>query len=163
MDPAAELARLDAAPGYRLTIIIDPDGETKDALLQSWTERQACPFAWLGVQQSDNDPAIFFSRLQACLRSTGHFPAAPACHGDNPAWEEYLTEALNDAIDLAGDFFLIIDGYELITTPEIHQALGWVLDYIPDPMHLIITSRQQLPLPIPRLRLRRQLLEIELG
>ncbi len=37
-----------------------------------------------------------------------------------------------------------------------------MLDYIPDQMHLLITSRQPLPLPVPRLRLRHQLLEIDL-
>jgi ATP/maltotriose-dependent transcriptional regulator MalT len=30
-------------------------------------------------------------------------------------------------------------------------------------MHLIITSRQPFPLPVPRLRMRRQVLEIVLG
>jgi len=163
MDPAAELVRLNAASDYRLTIIVDPDGETKDAILESWVHHQSLPLAWMHLDESDNDPMRFFPCLQACLHDTGLFPTALPPHDETPAWEDYLTEALNAAIDVPGDFFLILDDYHLISSPEIHQALGWMMDYIPDQMHLLITSRQPLPLPVPRLRLRRLVLEIDLS
>lgn len=115
------------------------------------------------LDHGDNDPMRFFPCLQACLHDTGLFPSAPPLHDETPVWEDYLTETLNAAIDIPGDFFLILDDYHLISSPEIHQVLGWMLDYIPDRMHLIITSRQELPLPVPRLRLRRQVLEIDLS
>ena len=163
MYPAAELVRLEAASDYRLTTILDPDGETKDALLEAWAHHQPRPLAWMHMDHGDNDPMRFFPCLQACLHDTGLFPSAPPLHDETPVWEDYLTETLNAAIDIPGDFFLILDDYHLISSPEIHQALGWMLDYIPDRMHLIITSRQELPLPVPRLRLRRQVLEIDLS
>jgi LuxR family maltose regulon positive regulatory protein len=163
MDLAAELVRLEAASDYRLTTILDPGGEKKDAILEAWAHHQPRPLAWMHLDPCDNDPMRFFPCLQACLHDTGLFPTAPSLHDETSAWEDYLTEALNAAIDIPGDFFLILDDYHLISSPEIHEALGGVLDYIPDRMHLIITSRQPLPLPLPRLRLRRQLLEIDLS
>jgi LuxR family maltose regulon positive regulatory protein len=160
--PAAELVRLDAASDYRLTIILDTDGETKDAILDAWAHHQPLPLAWMHLDHSDNDPMRFFPCLQACLHDTGLFPTVPSLHDEKPVWEDHLTQALNAAIDAPGDFFLILDDYHLITSPEIHQALGWMLDYIPDQMHLLITSCQPLPLPVPRLRLRHLVLEIDL-
>lgn len=162
MNPAAELVRLEAASDYPLTIILDPTGEAKDAILEAWAHHQPRPLAWMHLDESDNDPTRFFPRLQACLHDTGLFPTALPLHAENPVWEDYLTEAVNAAIDIPGDFFLILDDYHLISSPEIHQALGWMLDYIPDQMHLLITSRQRLPLPVPRLRLRHLVLEIDL-
>jgi LuxR family maltose regulon positive regulatory protein len=162
MDPAAERARLDAASGYRLTIILDPAGEKKDAMLESWAQHQTSPLAWMRLDQADNDPWHFFPRLHACLHNTGLFSTTLSPQGKNPIWEDYLGAALNDAIGVPRDFFLILDDYDLISSPVIHQALGWMLDYIPHRMHLLVTSRQPLPLPVPRLRLRCQLLEIDL-
>ena len=160
---AAELAKLDAASGYRLILILDPSGVRKDAMLQKWIYHQTYPFAWIRLDHSDNELVSFIPHLRACMGSTGLFPTALPLQDECPTWEDCLTATLNAAIDVPQDFFLILDDFHNITSPDIHRALGWMLDYIPEQMHLLITSRQPFPLPVPRLRMRRQVLEIVLG
>ena len=40
----------------------------------------------------------------------------------------------------------------MITTPAIHEALAWLLDYLPPALHLVILTRADPPLPLARLR-----------
>ncbi|MDH3676610.1 MAG: tetratricopeptide repeat protein, partial [Anaerolineae bacterium] len=54
----------------------------------------------------------------------------------------------------------VLDDYHVITLPAIHEALTFLLDHLPPQMHLVITSRADLPLSLSRLRVRRQLTEI---
>ncbi len=61
------------------------------------------------------------------------------------------------------DFALVLDGYETIDSLTVHEALVLMLDYLPPPMHVVIVSTGVPPLVnIPRLRARRQLLQIAL-
>jgi LuxR family maltose regulon positive regulatory protein len=48
----------------------------------------------------------------------------------------------------------------LIHNPLIHDALGFLLDYQPPHMHLLIATRADPPLPLPRLRARGQMTEV---
>ena len=55
------------------------------------------------------------------------------------------------------------DDYHLIKAQPIHQALTFLLDHLPPPsvgLHLVIASRTDPPLPLPRLRARDQLTEL---
>src|SRR6185369_2494199 len=67
---------------------------------------------------------------------------------------------LNEISSLRDDFFLVLDDYHLIKAHSIHQALTFLLDHLPEQMHLILTTRADPPLPIARLRARNQLIEI---
>ncbi|MDY7042269.1 MAG: LuxR family transcriptional regulator, partial [Chloroflexota bacterium] len=55
---------------------------------------------------------------------------------------------------------LVLDDYHLITAPPIHEALIFLLDHLPPTLHLVIATRADPPLPLPRLRARGQLTEL---
>jgi LuxR family maltose regulon positive regulatory protein len=57
-------------------------------------------------------------------------------------------------------FALVLDDYHRITAPSIREALVFLLDHMPSQMRLMITSREDPPLPLSRLRGRGQLAEI---
>ncbi len=48
----------------------------------------------------------------------------------------------------------------VITDPGIHQAMSFLVEHLPASLHLLITSRDTPPLPLARLRVRRQLGEV---
>jgi len=58
------------------------------------------------------------------------------------------------------DAVLVLEDYQLIDTPAIHQALAFLLDHLPPRLHLIMTTRADPPLPLPRLRAGGQLAEL---
>ncbi|NIW44504.1 MAG: helix-turn-helix transcriptional regulator, partial [Gammaproteobacteria bacterium] len=55
---------------------------------------------------------------------------------------------------------LVLDDYHLIDNQGIHEAISLLVDHLPKPMHLIIATRADPPLPLARLRARRELLEL---
>jgi ATP/maltotriose-dependent transcriptional regulator MalT len=55
---------------------------------------------------------------------------------------------------------LVLDDYHVITTPPIHEALTFLLDHLPPTLRLIISTREDPPLPLARWRARGQLSEI---
>src|SRR6266849_1844738 len=57
-------------------------------------------------------------------------------------------------------FALVLDDYNVIEAPPIHRALTFLLEHLPPQMHLIIATRADPPLPLPRLRVRGQLTEL---
>jgi len=77
-----------------------------------------------------------------------------------PPIETILTELLNAIALMPHEFILVLDDYHLITNPAIHRALTFLLDHLPPQMHLVIASRAEPPLPLPLLRVRRELVEI---
>ena len=55
---------------------------------------------------------------------------------------------------------LVLDDYHVITAPEVHEAIAFLLDHLPDQLHLMIATRADPPLPLARLRSRGQLVEV---
>jgi LuxR family maltose regulon positive regulatory protein len=47
-----------------------------------------------------------------------------------------------------------------VRTPAVHAAVAFLLEHLPPGLHLVIASREDPPLPLPRLRARRQLTEV---
>lgn len=48
---------------------------------------------------------------------------------------------MNDIADVATPLFLVLEDYHLITTPAIHEAVSFLLDYQPSQFHLVIVAR----------------------
>ena len=55
---------------------------------------------------------------------------------------------------------LVIEDYHVIASPEVHEAVTFLLDHAPARLELVLTTRVEPPLPIARLRARGELLEI---
>ena len=75
-------------------------------------------------------------------------PAAP---------EVVLTSLLNDLATLPTAALLVLDDYHLVREPAIHAAIEFLLNHLPPTLHLVIATREDPPLPLPRLRASRQL------
>lgn len=55
---------------------------------------------------------------------------------------------------------LVLDDYHVIESGAVDDALTFLVEHLPPHMHLVITTREDPALPIPRLRVRRQLTEL---
>ena len=94
---------------------------------------------------------------------------APACGRRALAWldapqppppEVVVTELVNDLAALPAPGVLVLDDYHVVRDPAVHAAVVFLLDHLPPALHLVIASREDPPLPLPRLRARRQLVEV---
>jgi LuxR family maltose regulon positive regulatory protein len=162
-----------------LTLVVAPAGFGKTTLIGDWLRREgearpaagATRTAWLALDERDNDPVLFWSYVIAALQTIAPGVGAGALlilgrrSAPSPPLDQILTLLLNDLAALlddpaAPDLALILDDYHVITAPPIHDALAFLLDRIPPRLRLVITSRHDPPLPLARLRVRGQLLEL---
>jgi LuxR family maltose regulon positive regulatory protein len=161
----ALLDRLNAGLAGRLTLVSAPAGFGKTTLVAEWVSHLDRPVAWLSLDERDSDPArflaYFISALQHIEDEAG--TAALASIGNTPAPSDIahlLPQLVNDIQDIPEPFVLVLDDYHLVTGQPVHDALAFVIEHQPEPMHLVITTRADPPLPLARLRARGQLNEI---
>ncbi len=153
------IERLNRGIDRKLTLVSAPAGFGKTTLLAEWlaatpaTER---PAAWVSLDQSDNDPALFWAYFIAALqtiRSGVGQSALSLLHSPQPPpIESVLTILINEINAIEIDFALILDDYHVIDAQPVHSAIGFFLDHLPPRMHLVIASRADPPLPLARLR-----------
>jgi LuxR family maltose regulon positive regulatory protein len=150
--------------GHRLTLIAAPAGFGKTTLLSEWVAGLDRPVAWLSLDKSDSDPARFFTYLIAALRQldkdVGQAAQSLLGSPQMPSPESLAATLVNDIAASPTHFVLVLDDYQLIHTRLIHDALAFLLDRQPPQMHLLIATRTDPPLPLPRLRVRGQMTEI---
>ena len=72
-----------------------------------------------------------------------------------------VTSLINQLAWYGHPVLLVLDDYPEIEEPSIHEALSLLLDNQPPNFHLVITSRAEPPLPLPRMRVRQQVTEID--
>lgn len=120
--------------------------------------------AWLSLDEGDNDPARFLTYLIAALQTIvpnlGESSLTALQSPQPPALESVVTAVLNELTTIPDNFILVLDDYHLIQTPAVDKALAFLLEHQPPQMHLVIASREDPPLPLPRLRVRSQLTEL---
>jgi LuxR family maltose regulon positive regulatory protein len=118
----------------------------------------------LSLDDSDNDPRRFLDYLLAALRQiqadVGKSVEAMLQSPQPPPDEAILTALVNELAAVAQPFVLVLDDYHVIQTPPIHQQLNFLLEHQPPNMRLVIVTREDPPLPLPRLRARGQVTEI---
>jgi LuxR family maltose regulon positive regulatory protein len=159
------LARLDAGlDAGRCSLLSAPAGAGKTSLLAAWLAQLDRPVAWLTLDERDQDAHQVLRYLVAACQTI-----APACGRRALAWlegpqppppEAVVTSLLNDLAALPAPGLLVLDDYQVVRAPAVHAAVGFLLDHLPSALHLVIASREDPPLPLPRLRARHQLTEV---
>src|SRR5574341_2391762 len=143
-----------------LTLVSAPAGFGKTTLVTEWLNSAERPFAWLSLDESDNDPARFLTYFVAALQkidpAIGQAALAMLQAPPPPPPEAFLTSLINDIAAAPQPFILVLDDYHFIHTLPIHQQLTFLLEHQPPSMHLAIVSREDPPLPLSRLRGRGQ-------
>jgi LuxR family maltose regulon positive regulatory protein len=71
-----------------------------------------------------------------------------------------LTTFLNELNSRPEGGILILEDYQVITSPQVHETMAYLLDHLPATLHLVIMSRSDPPLPLARLRAGGDLLEL---
>jgi LuxR family maltose regulon positive regulatory protein len=156
--------RLYAGLHRKLTLVSASAGFGKTTLLGEWAGGCDCPVSWLSLDEGDNDPIRFTHYLIAALQqfdkeiglAVSSFLRTPQL----PPPDSLITALINDIAGTAGPFFLVLDDYHVIQAGWIHEAVEFLLEHMPPQMHLLLATRHDPPLSLPRLRVRDQLIEL---
>ncbi|SRR6266487_3511978 len=148
------LRRLDDAFERSLTLLSAPAGFGKTTLLSAWItslqdrESPSHAVAWFSLDEGDNDPVRFWRYVIAACQSIQTPIGASALsllRGPNPLrLERVVTALLNDIIAVSQECVLIIEDYHLISSPQIHRSLSFLLEHLSANMHIVIATRNAL-------------------
>lgn len=155
--------RLNEGLYRKLTLISAPAGFGKTTLVSEWLVADDRPVAWLSLDESDHDPARFLTYLVTALQTVmldiGE-GALAALQSPQAPTEAVLTLLLNEVASASGSVILVLDDYHLVDAKPVDDALRFLLEHQPPNLHLVITTREDPQLPLPRLRARDQLTEL---
>ncbi len=158
------IERLNEAMHCKLTLISAPAGFGKTTLVSEWVASCGQPVAWLSLDERDNDPARFISYLVKALQTIqmgiGEGLLAALQSPQPLQIETILTTLLNEISTIPENFLLVLDDYHSIDSQPVDQSLAFLIEHQPAQMHLVIATREDPSLPLPRLRARGQCTEL---
>ncbi|MFD3594760.1 protein kinase [Nocardia sp. NPDC058640] len=152
----------------RLALIHAPAGFGKSTVATQWRADLATrdiPVAWLGVDQDDDSEIWFLAHLIESIRRVRPDVGA----GLEQVLEErpadavaYVIAKLIDEIHASGEpVVIVVDDWHRVRDPGVHRAMAALLDNGCHHVRFVITSRDQAGLPISRLRVRDELVELD--
>lgn len=165
-------ARLSCGLSGRLLLVSAPAGFGKSSLAVEFCETLPAQWqsVWLGLSQRDSDPGRFLERLLAALQQffpqlgTQALGLLKMRQRHQPfAFEEWLDGLLDELsmhLMLGKPVLLVLDDYHLAQGPVLDRCLQFFLNHLPAGLIIMVTSRQRPDWHLARLRLSRQLLEL---
>ena len=154
------LARDDLRP---VVSVVAPAGYGKTTLLSQWAERDGPAFAWVSVDDRDNDPKM----LLTCV--------ARALDQVEPVGERVFDALASRTSSVAGvvvprlgaafaamtsPVVLVLDDVHLLHNSECRAALSVLADHVPAGSRLALAGRNAPPLQIARLRAEDRIAEV---
>jgi LuxR family maltose regulon positive regulatory protein len=156
---------LDGAARHRLTLLVAPAGWGKTSLLADWhTTGRRERVGWLALDPEDSDPVRFWTYLIAAVRTVcpdvGERALATVGIRGRALHDAALPALINDLAALDEHVYLVLDDYHVLTGPELHRSVAYLLAHQPPQLHVVIATRSDPPLPFGRLRAHGETLEI---
>ena len=157
------LVRGDPGP---VVSVVAPAGYGKTTLLSQWAERNGQAFAWVSVDDGDNDPKVLLTYV------------AEALHAVEPVGARVFDALASPASSVPGSVMprlgrafssmtspvaLVLDDVHLLHNSECRAALSVLADHVPGGSRLVLAGREQPPLRVARLRAEGRILEIGPG
>lgn len=151
-----------------LTVITAPAGFGKTTLVSSALREYAGEFkvAWLSLDEEDNHLIRFLYHVVATLQSVapelGRAPIFLIGRLQPPAPNDLITALLSEIADSGLRIVLVLDDFHVIPAPEIHAAITFLFEHMPEELRLVLISRKVPDLPLARWRMQQRLSEIGL-
>jgi LuxR family maltose regulon positive regulatory protein len=161
------IQKLNQGLEYGLVLVSAPAGYGKSTMLSAWLSQVEVDSSWLTLDDGDNDPPRFLAYLTTAL--AGVDPSIKDIFGNSKNIRSQqdvnilLTSFINHLANLKHPFYLVLDDFHLIQDEVVLQVVNFLLEHRPSPMHLVISTRADPPLPLAKLRVRSELLEIRLA
>jgi LuxR family transcriptional regulator, maltose regulon positive regulatory protein len=154
----------DPAP---VTLVCGPAGAGKTTLLSSWAASLGAAgdgLAWLSLDRHDRQDGGLWAGILAALLATGRFPASSRLHHLRgpprevaPAFVEVLAEQI---AGIGEPLWLVLDDLHVLEHEDVFASLQLLVGCQPSALRLVLSSRTDPPVGLPRLRLEGRLREL---
>ena len=146
--------------------MVAPAGYGKTTVLSQWAERNGQAFAWVSVDEADNDPKVLLTYVAKALDAV------------EPVGERVFDTLASPGSSVPGSVIprlgsafssmtspvaLVLDDVHALHNSECRAALSVLADYVPGGSRLVLAGRAEPPLRIAQLRAEGKLLEVGPG
>jgi len=155
--------RLAQAEPRPIVSVVAPPGYGKTTMLAQWAERNGQSFAWVSVDENDNDPKVLLTYVAEALNAV------------QPVGERVFDALASPASSVPGSVVprlgaafaamttpvtLVLDDVHVLRNQECRAALSVLADHVPDRSRLVLAGQAPPPLRTARLRAEGKILEI---
>jgi LuxR family transcriptional regulator, maltose regulon positive regulatory protein len=153
----------------RLTLVSGPAGFGKSTLVAAWLSKvmqEGKAVAWVSLDAADDDPERFWRYVVAALEGAcpGTIPDADELSKATGVSPDRVVAALvNDLATAATDVWLVLDDYHTVQSGVVHDGVEFLLANVSPRTHVVIITRADPDLPLPRWRVRRELVEVRVA
>jgi LuxR family transcriptional regulator, maltose regulon positive regulatory protein len=147
----------------RLVSVVAPAGYGKTTLLAQWTKRDRRPFAWVSLDDADNDPVVLLTYVAAALDAAQ--PIDPNVFrglnapGDS-LWSVGLPRLGAALSTRKRPSVLVLDDVQELSSSQALDALASLALLVPPGSQLVLSGRSEARIPLARIRASGQLLEV---
>ena len=155
-----KLAREDLRP---IVSVVAPAGYGKTTLLSQWAERNGQAFAWVSVDETDNDPKVLLTYVAHALDAVEPIggPVFDALASPGSSVPGSVVPRLGAAFaSVTVPVVLVLDDVHLLRNRECRSALSVLAEHVPKKSRLVLAGRNEPPLRIARLRAEGRITEI---
>lgn len=143
-----------------VTLVCAPAGSGKTALTAASVERAA----WITLEPTDDEPTRLWEAVLTALDRAGVVPpdsalaalAAPV----KESRDSFMPLLVNALAALPEQIVLVLDDVHVLRSRECLSQLSFLLLHTPDTVRVVLTARNDPPLPLHVLRVRGRLAEI---
>ena len=149
-----------------IVLVVAPAGYGKTTLLSQWAERNGHAFAWVSVDEADNDPKVLLTYIAEALDAVQPvggqvFDALASPASSVPG---SVVPRLGAALAaMTTPVVLVLDDVHALHNSECRAALSVLADHVPAGSRLAFAGRNEPPLRVARLRAEGRVLEIGPG
>ena len=166
VDRSSLIERLAHGDPRPVISVVAPAGYGKTTLLSQWAERQCGAFAWVSVDEGDNDPKVLLTYVAEALDAvepiSGRvFDALASSESSVPG--SVIPRLASAFRSMSSPVALVLDDVHLLHNFECRAAVSVLADHVPGGSRLVLAGRAPPPLRVARLRAEGRILEIGPG
>jgi LuxR family maltose regulon positive regulatory protein len=153
---------LRATSSISVVAVVAPAGYGKTTLLAQWAERDPRQFAWISLDDRDNDPVVLLRHITATLERSA--PVEPrliqALRSPGSSIWSTAVPRLAAAMAARHPMVLVLDDFNALHSRASLETVAALIDDEAEESLLVVTGRVPPRLPLASLRAKGRLLEL---
>lgn len=139
-----------------LVLVSAPAGYGKSYLVSCWLTSCKIPFAWITLDENDNDLRTFLEYLTLSNKDLFEGKLGKTLKLleaiELPPFPVIANTLINELDTVEKEFVLVLDDYHNVKDEKIHSLINSLLQYPPENMLVCIITRKDPPIKIGSLR-----------
>lgn len=151
----ALVKRLRGASDARVVRVTAPAGYGKTTLLAQWADRDPRPFAWISLEDRDNDPVSLLTYVAAALDGVHHVDPAvfrAAASASDSFWSTGVPRVGAALASTPEPIVLVLDDVHVLHDRDCLDAIEPLAKSLSAGSQLVLSGRSDTDLPLARLR-----------